>query len=120
MDKIFFPADNKDKFDMVVLVAKKGVICFRAFLKLYKYSINEKINDTESELKKEELKKHIDQLAEMFIIDSRTMCHYDFKKFADNKKTNIENLRICVFDDTLNLGRNFLNISSISRFIYSK
>jgi hypothetical protein len=44
------------------------------------------------------------------------MCHYSFGEFAKKQNKKIEELKICVFDDTLNHGRNFLNIlGSLSR-----
>ncbi|MDR0918256.1 MAG: hypothetical protein LBM93_03260 [Oscillospiraceae bacterium] len=81
-----------NKYDIILLVAKKGLIVFRAFLKYAKYAgwINNE---------------------ELFMINSRTMCNYDFRKIALwRKKKEIKDLKIFIFDDTLNQGRNILNI----------
>ncbi|MDR0920408.1 MAG: hypothetical protein LBM93_14375 [Oscillospiraceae bacterium] len=114
-----------ENFDMVVLVAKKGVICFRSFLKLYK-QLHKSVEFKKYASANFDAEKH-----DTFIIDSRTMCSYDFKSFAETRikkdenetKTNenetnetktkeIKDLKLLVFDDTVNLGRNLLSIIS--------
>ncbi|MDR0917802.1 MAG: hypothetical protein LBM93_00905 [Oscillospiraceae bacterium] len=97
-----------DKYHLVVCVAKKGLVVFRAFMK----------------------KRHKKNGFELKIpmINTRTLCNYfkpllkkelennhvseelnEYIEFLNKKSSNsitVQNFKVLVFDDTLNMGRN--------------
>ncbi|MDR0918585.1 MAG: hypothetical protein LBM93_04970, partial [Oscillospiraceae bacterium] len=99
------------EYHLVVCIAKKGSIVYRAFLRLFK------------EILGNELNKYLPNQKEIAVIDTRTFCNYfetpeNADKQPDSLKRYIQkcvdngliknhkDFKVLVFDDTLNIGRN--------------